>query len=112
MLSSRYLTENDLGDFGFKAIGSDVQISADARVYGAGNISLGSHIRIDDFCTLVAAQGSIMVGDYVSIMRGCHLSGVNGIELEPFAHLAGNVLVYSASDDLSGHSLTTSTVPR
>ncbi len=112
MLQSKYLNEADLAGFGFKSIGTNVQISSDTRIYGAQNISIGSNIRIDDFCTIVAVNGSIDLGDYVSIMRGCHLSGVFGIEMKAFSHLAGNCLIYSASDDYSGVGITTVTVPR
>lgn len=111
MLQSRYLNEDDLKDFGFKAIGRNVRISTDARIYGQKNISIGDNVRIDDFATLVAVSGFIRIGDYASIMRGCHLSGVFGIELEPFSHLAANCVLYSASDDFKGNCMTTVTVP-
>lgn len=111
MLQSCYLTERDLRDFGFKSLGTNVRISSDARVYGQNNISLGNNVRIDDFCTIVAVSGYITLCDYVSIMRGCHLSGVFGIEMKAFSHLAGNCLIYSASDDYSGSGITTVTVP-
>lgn len=111
MLTSTYLTEDDLRDFGFKSLGKNVRISSDARIYGQKNISIGNNVRIDDFSTLVAVSGYINLEDYVSIMRGCHLSGVFGIEMKAFSHLAGNCLVYSASDDYSGTGITTATVP-
>lgn len=111
MLQSRYLTESDLKEFGFKSIGTNVRISSDARIYGAHNIAIGSNVRIDDFATLVAVSGHITVSDYASIMRGCHLSGVFGIELAPFSHLAANCTIYSASDDFYGNCMTTVTVP-
>lgn len=111
MLQSRYLTEDDLKDFGFKSLGKNVRISSDARVYGAKNISIGSNVRIDDFATLVAMSGYINISDYASIMRGCHVSGAFGVDLGPFSHLAANAVIYSATDDVSGKCMTTMTVP-
>lgn len=111
MLQSRYYTEEDLRDFGFQSLGSDVRISSDCRVYGAEHISIGSHVRIDDFTILAAVRGSITIGDYVFIARGCHLSGVFGIEMHDFSSMAANTVIYSASDDYSGASLTAQVVP-
>jgi len=79
ILQSFYYTEHDLADFGFKRIGRNVRISSDARIYGAGNISIGDNVRIDDFVILAAVRGYIDIGSYVFIARGSHLSGVFGI---------------------------------
>jgi dTDP-4-amino-4,6-dideoxy-D-glucose acyltransferase len=111
MLASKYLTEHDLRDFGFKSIGTNVRISSDARVYGAKNISIGSNVRIDDFTILAAVRGYITIGDWVFIARSSHLSGVFGIELQDFSSFAANTVLYSASDDYSGETLTAQVVP-
>lgn len=111
MLQSRYLTEHDLRDFGFKSLGSNVRISSDARIYGAANISIGSNVRIDDFAILASVAGSIAIGNYVFIARGCHLSGVFGLEMHDFSSMAANTVVYTASDDYSGEALTAQVVP-
>lgn len=112
MLQSRYLDENDLKDFGFKALGRNVKISTDARIYGAHNISIGDDVRIDDFCTFNAVSGYITIGNNVLIARGCHLSGALGIEFKDFAGLAANGVIYSSSDDYSGDYLTGQTIPK
>lgn len=112
MLQSKYLTEHDLKDFGFKSLGRNVKISSDARVYGAENISIGDDVRIDDFCTFNAVSGWITIGNNVLIARGCHLSGANGIEFKDFAGLAANGVIYSASDDYTGDYLTGQTIPK
>lgn len=111
MLQSKYLTEEDLKDFGFKSIGKNVKISSDARIYGQENISIGSNVRIDDFVTLSASKGYINIGSYLLIARGCHLSGSMGIVLNDFCGLAANNVIYSASDDFSGDHLTGQTIP-
>lgn len=106
MLQSRYLTEYDLKDFGFKSLGKNVKISSDARIYGQENISIGSNVRIDDFVIFSAVGGEIHVGNFVFIARNCHLSGTLGIFISDFSTLAANVIIYSASDDYSGQYLT------
>ncbi len=106
MLQSKYLTEVDLKEFGFKSIGKNIQISSDARIYGQENISIGNDVRIDDFCILSAVNGSIDIGNYVHITRNCHLSGFFGIELHDFSSMGANTVIYSGSDDYSGDYLT------
>jgi galactoside O-acetyltransferase len=112
MLQSRYLTEVELSDFGFRSIGSNVRISTDARVYGPENISIGNHVRIDDFAILAAVNGSITIGNYICIARNSHLSGPLGIEIHDFSSMAANTLIYSATDDYSGDHLTSHLVPQ
>jgi acetyltransferase-like isoleucine patch superfamily enzyme len=112
MLQSRYLTEVDLKDFGFKSIGTNVRISTDARIYGPENISIGNDVRIDDFCILAAVNGSITIGNYVFIARNSHLSGTLGIIMHDFSSMAANTVIYSASDDYSGDYLTAQAIPQ
>ena len=112
MLKSKYLTEEDLKDFGFKSIGKNVRISSDARIYGQENISIGNDVRIDDFCILSAVNGFIDIGNYVFIARNSHLSGFYGVTLHDFSSMAANTVVYSASDDYSGEYLTAQAIPQ
>jgi len=111
-LKSKYFTEIDLKDFGFKKIGRNVQISSDVRIYGQENISIGNDVRIDDFCILSSVNGSIDIGNYVFIARNSHLSGFFGIELHDFSSMAANTVIYSASDDYSGDYLTAQAIPQ
>ena len=112
MLQSKYLSETDLANFGFKSIGRNVKISSDARVYGQENITIGNNVRIDDFTTLSAFNGSIEIKNNVFIARGCHLSGFFGIILNDFTSMAANTVIYSASDDYSGDFLTAQAIPQ
>lgn len=112
MLKSKYYSENELSDFGFKKIGKNVSISSDARIYGQENISIGNNVRIDDFVILSATNGFIEIGNNVFIARGCHLSGFFGIILKDFSSMAGNTIIYSASDDYSGNFLTAQAIPQ
>jgi acetyltransferase-like isoleucine patch superfamily enzyme len=111
LLKSTYLTENDLRDYGFRSLGKNVRISSDARIYGQQNIAIGDDVRIDDFAILSASNGFIEIGNHVFIARNCHLSGTMGLRIHDFVTLAGNVTIYSASDDYSGESLTGQAIP-
>lgn len=112
MLQSKYLTEDDLKNFGFKSIGKNVKISSDARIYGQENISIGNNVRIDDFVTLSAVNGFIQLKNYIFIARGCHLSGFYGITMDNFSSMAANTVIYSASDDYSGDYMTAQAIPQ
>lgn len=61
-----FYTEEELKGLGFRHIGNGVCISRKASIYGAQNISLGDHVRIDDFCIL---SGRIEIGSYVRTLR-------------------------------------------
>jgi acetyltransferase-like isoleucine patch superfamily enzyme len=111
MLRSKYYTENELQNYGFKSLGKNIKISSDCRIYGAENISLGNNIRIDDFTILVAVSGFIKIENYVFIAKGCHLSGAKGIILNDFSSMAANTIIYSASDDYSGKYMTAQAIP-
>ena len=96
---------------GFASVGENVQISDRASFYGAGRITLGSNVRIDDFCVLAAGAGGISVGDYVHIAVGSSLIGAGKITMSDFSGLSSRVAIYSSSDDYSGAVLTNPTVP-
>lgn len=62
-----FYSENELSSLGFKAVGHDVQISRKASFYGAGNMVIGNHVRIDDFCIL---SGNITLENFIHIAAG------------------------------------------
>lgn len=102
-------SKQELLDMGFKSVGEDVRISTKASFYGAQNISLGSHVRIDDFCIL---SGTITLGSYIHIAAYSALFGGDaGIELGDFANISSRVSIYALSDDYSGASMTNPMVP-
>ena len=47
-----FYTDDELKEIGFKSIGAGNLISRNVSIYGAGNISIGSYNRIDDFSIL------------------------------------------------------------
>lgn len=105
------LTRDELLDLGFAHLGDDVRVSDRASFHNCAQISLGSHVRIDDFAVLSAGAGGIVIRDYVHIAVGVSLIGAGRITLSDFAGLSSRVAVYSSNDDYSGKFLTGPTVP-
>lgn len=104
-----FYTEKELRDLGFKSLGRKVQISRKASIYGAGNISIGNNVRIDDFCIL---SGRIELGNYIHIAAYTALyGGDKGIFISDFSNLSSRISVYSVSDDYSGNTMTNPMVP-
>ena len=94
-----FYTQDELLSLGFGSIGSNVLVSRFARFYGIGEISIGSNVRIDDFCIL---SGKISLGSHIHISAYCAMYGANGIEMEDYTGLSPRCSVFSASDDFSG----------
>lgn len=105
------LSRAEIEAIGFAAVGEDAQISEWARFYGASRISLGNHVRIDDFCVLSAGAGGIRIGNHIHIAVHCSLIGQGEILFSDFCNLSSRVAIYSSSDDYSGESLTNPTIP-
>jgi dTDP-4-amino-4,6-dideoxy-D-glucose acyltransferase len=106
-----FLSDAELFDLGFAALGENVKISRKASIYGAGQISIGNNVRVDDFCILSAGVGGIWLGSFIHIAAYSSLIGKERIELRDFSGLSARVLVYSSSDDYSGRWMTNPTVP-
>lgn len=107
-----FLSAEELDSLGFRAIGRNCRISRFCRIYGAGSISLGDSVRIDDFTIL---SGEIIIGNYVHIASHCTLhagTGEGQIIMGDFSGLSARVSVYGHSDDYSGASMTNPTIPR
>lgn len=104
-----FYTDLELKELGLKKYGDNVKISRHARFYGTQNISIGSNVRIDDFCIL---SGHIELGSNIHIAAYTALyGGVDGIYIEDYANLSSRVSVYSVSDDYSGETMTNPTIP-
>lgn len=106
-----FLSRAQIEQLGFAEVGEDVALSDKASVYNPGQITLGHHVRIDDFCVLAAGVGGIHIGNYVHIAVGSTLIGAGKITLSDFSGLSSRVSIYSSSDDYTGRSLTNPTVP-
>ncbi|MCF8177411.1 MAG: acyltransferase [Sulfuritalea sp.] len=106
-----FYSEEELDALGLAKHGQNVKISRKAAIYNSNKVSIGSNVRIDDFCVLSAGEGGIELGDYVHIAVFCSLMGAGRIKLEDFSGLSSRVSIYSSNDDYSGATLTNPTVP-
>lgn len=93
---------------GFRSVGNNVLVSRKCSIYGAKGMSIGDHVRIDDFCLL---SGNIEMGSYIHIPVFVALNGGKGIKMEDFTSLSARVSVISASDDMSGDFFSNPTLP-
>jgi acetyltransferase-like isoleucine patch superfamily enzyme len=111
-MASGFFDAAELAELGLRACGSDVRVSRACALYGAERITLGAHVRVDDYCVLSSGlQGYITVGDYVHISAQTALFGNGGIEIGDFCTLSPGVRVLSESDDFSGEHLVGPLVP-
>ncbi len=108
-MKSNFYTEQELSELGLKSFGKNVLISRKCSIYGAQNISIGSNVRIDDFCIL---SGNVTIGNYVHIAAYSALYGQYGIEIEDFCGISARGTLYSAIDDFSGKYLISPMVPK
>ncbi|MDN8555950.1 acyltransferase [Citrobacter werkmanii] len=106
-----FLTEQQLYDMGFAALGKNVLISDKASIYGASNIHIGNNVRIDDFCILSAGKGGIEIGSYIHIAVYSSLIGAGKIMLSDYSNISSKVAIYSSNDDYSGEYMTNPMVP-
>lgn len=108
-MENSFYTEDELKYIGFITYGKNVLISKKASIYGASNISIGSNVRIDDFCIL---SGTISIGNYIHVSAYSALYGGNvGITLDDFVTVSARVLVYAKSDDYSGEFMSNPLIP-
>ena len=107
-----HYTEEKLAGEGFRSLGRNVRIARNCTIIGAENIAIGDNVRIDGYCTLVAAgSGRIDLGSYIHIGGYCALLAGAGITMEDFSGLSWGVQIYTKSDDFSGRYMTNPTVP-
>ena len=109
-MAYRYLDTAEVATIGFRSLGAGVMVHELANIVFPHNISLGDHVRIDGFCNLVATC-PIEIGRYVHISSFCHVSAAAPIRFEDFSGISHGCQIFTASDDLSGASLTNPTTP-
>lgn len=106
MTQSSFHSIEELKKIGFKSVGENVLVSRKAAIYMPEAISIGSNVRIDDFCVFTGGVG-IEIGSYVHIANGVYLYGNSGgIVLEDFSGLSARVTIYGEGDDYSGEAMT------
>lgn len=94
----------ELIELGFGDVGDKVQISRRASIYNPSAISLGSEVRIDDFCILSGGKG-ICIGNYVHIAPYTVVYGGSRVVMEDYTGLSAHCAIFSESDDFSGNSM-------
>ena len=103
------LSREELLNLGFQHLGEDVIISDTAKFYGASNMTIGNHVRIDDYSIFV---GKIEIGSYVHIGAFASLHASSGsIKIHDFSGISSRVTIYAASDDFSGNYMMGYGVP-
>lgn len=106
-----FYSQEELQTLGFKSLGHDVQLSRKASIYAPEMISIGNHVRIDDFTFI---SGDVTLGSHIHIAPFCALiggTGESGIIMRDYSGLSGHVMIYSISDDYSGNYMTNPTIP-
>lgn len=106
---SNFLSEEELKELGLKEYGEDVLIGRHAVLYSPEKLSMGNHVRIDDFTII---SGKVTLGNHIHISQFCGLyGGDEGIVMEDFSGLSSKCSIYAVSDDYSGASMTNPMVP-
>jgi len=109
---SSFYSPAELAELGLASFGHDVKISRKTSIYHPERITIGNHVRIDDFCVLSAcSDGYIRIGSFVHIAALCMIEAPAGFEMDDFSGLAGRCTVYGGTDDYSGLHLTNPCVP-
>lgn len=109
-MCNSFYSEEELKEIGFASIGENVLVSRKASLYEPNKISLGNHVRIDDFCVL---SGKIKLGNYIHIaVHSVLFGGSAGIVMDDFSGLSSRCAIYATSDDFSGEVMTNPTVPK
>ena len=97
-----FLNKKQLKQLGLKNFGSNVLISDKASIYSPHLISIGSNVRIDDFCILT---GQITLGNQIHIGAYSALYGKFGIVFKDYTGLSPRCTIFSATDDFGGNYL-------
>lgn len=106
-----YYTSDQLRQFGFARVGEDCAVATNCTIVGLENITLGDHVRIDGYTSLIARQGTLRIGAHVHLCSGCVIGARGGVDLGDFSSLSHGVRLLSATDDFSGERMTNSTLP-
>ncbi|ANV98758.1 hypothetical protein BBW65_03955 [Helicobacter enhydrae] len=104
-----FYTQNEIQELGFVRVGKNVLISKNAKIYGASKISIGSNVRIDDFCIL---SGRIEIGDFVHLGASSNITGSDvGVIIKDFCSISSHVRIFAISDDYTGEGMTNPCIP-
>jgi len=107
-METTWYSNKELKKLGLKTFGNNVLVSRKTTIISPELVSLGSNVRIDDFCILT---GQIEILDYVHIAAYTGLYGENFIKFYPFCGVSARCLVYSSNSDYSGTHFPSPMVP-
>ena len=94
-MNCEYLSKNDLKKINFKDLGQNVMISKNVTLIGASNISLGSNVRIDDYCIISSNEGHLKIGSDVHIGGQSYLGCAGGLSIGSNINIAQGVKIYT-----------------
>lgn len=97
-----YLSRKELESIGFAEFGEEVLISDKVSIYNPSKISIGSFVRIDDFCVISAGDEGIDIGNYVHISCHATLIGQAKITIQDFVAISIKSTIVSSTSDFSG----------
>jgi acetyltransferase-like isoleucine patch superfamily enzyme len=103
-----FYTKAQLRKIGLKSFGENVLISDKASIYSPEMISIGSNVRIDDFCIL---SGEIILGNFIHISAYNALYGKGCIQMDDYTGLSPRCTLFSTSDDFSGEFMISPIAP-
>ena len=106
-----FLRPAELAALHFKAVGRDVWVSRHAIFFGAEEIILGDHARVDAFCILSAGPAGIRVGRNVHFSAYSAILGREAVDIGDFATVSARCTIFSSNDDYSGATMVNATVP-
>tara|TARA_B100000902_G_C27018491_1_gene768409 strand:- start:124 stop:633 length:510 start_codon:yes stop_codon:yes gene_type:complete len=100
-MNSKFLSKNELIKINFKSFGQNVMISKNVTIIGAKNISLGSNVRIDDYCIISANEGHLKIGNDVHLGGQSYLGCAGGLIIGNNINIAQGVKIYTKVNDYS-----------
>lgn len=107
-----YFDRSELEKLGFAELGINVRISRTATIYNRGNVAIGNHVRIDNFCVIAPSGAArFQIGSHVHISAFNFINGLANISVGDFVTTSPRVSIFSSSDDYSGDNLTGATIP-
>ncbi|HYI10856.1 MAG TPA: acyltransferase [Thermoanaerobaculia bacterium] len=105
-------TPEELQALGFRSVGNHVQIHRTVQIFGAANLTIGSHVRIDVFAVLSAGASGFTIEDHVHIASNASILGAGApVLLSAFSGVSPRATLFTSTDDFSGGYLSGPTVP-
>ena len=99
-------SRKELLALGFAAVGQEVLIDRSCRFFGAQNMQLGDHVRIDANCVFGNDPKGMKIGSFVHIAVGVTVLGAGGLIMEDFTGLAAHTCIHTSTDDYIGGAMT------